>query len=133
MVVSGVTLVSELNFQQLFLRSQQDINFSFLPQINFFYSLDKIKQYQYTKNASLVDCFPSNNRQSNYSCHLCFLESLNKCDIHRLNAVIRKEKRWSFTDCDYDAEDFIDISQHKLFKCLSVTITCDSNCCFHHF
>jgi hypothetical protein len=42
----------------------------------------------------------------------------NTCDIDRVNAVFRKAKRWRITQYIYYVEDFIEIAQIKLFKCI---------------
>jgi hypothetical protein len=52
---------------------------------------------------------------------------LNTCDIDRVNAVFRKAKRWGITQYIYYVEDFIEIAQLKLFKCI---ISNDTHCLY---
>ena len=130
-VIPGVTRVNEIKFLGVVFNStlcfHQHVDSVSSVVNQRLYLLNKMKQCGLSKEGLQIIFQAIIVSRITYALS-AFSGFLNSCDIDRINAVFRKAKRWGLTDSVYNVEDIIDITQYKLFKC----ITYNNNHCLYH-
>jgi hypothetical protein len=126
----GITRVSEIKFLGVVFNSTLCFNQhvdSIVSVVNQrLYLLNKMKQCGLSKEGLHIIFQAIIVSRITYALS-AFSGFLNTCDIDRVNAVFRKAKRWGITQYIYYVEDFIEIAQIKLFKCI---ISNDTHCLY---